>query len=97
LCIPSEYQRINALSDSIRDSKATLLKATRSVLRHLDPKELLDIEQVLMGGEAWSEADFGDWIDNMKLINSYGPGECTIKSCLIRAVRGMVPTLSALE
>ncbi len=91
LCIPSEYQRINALSDSIRDSKATLLNATPSILRHLDPNKLPDIEQVLMGGEAWSEADFGDWIDNTKLINSYGPGECTIKSCLIRAVRGMVP------
>lgn len=90
LCIPSEYQRINALSDSIRDSKATLLNATPSVLRHLNPKELPDLKQVLMGGEAWSEADFVDWIDNTKLINSYGPGECTIKACLIRAVRGMV-------
>ncbi|KAI9835253.1 MAG: hypothetical protein M1819_002397 [Sarea resinae] len=91
LCIPSEYQRTNALSDSIRDSKATLINATPSVLRHLDPRELADLEQVLLGGEAWSEADFGDWIDYTKLINSYGPGECTIKACLIRAVRGMIP------
>ncbi len=91
LCIPSEHQRRNALSDSIRDSRATLLNATPSVLRHLDPKELPELEQVLMGGEAWSEADFVNWIDNTKLINSYGPGECTIKTCLIRAVRGMVP------
>ncbi|KAI8957437.1 acetyl-CoA synthetase-like protein [Daldinia sp. FL1419] len=91
LCIPSEHQRSNALLESIRDSKATLLNATPSVLRHLDPKQLPDIEQVLMGGEAWAEADFLDWIDNTKLINSYGPGECTIKSCLIRAFRGMVP------
>ncbi|KAF3054868.1 Nonribosomal peptide synthetase 13 [Daldinia childiae] len=91
LCIPSEHQRSNALLESIRDSKATLLNATPSVLRHLDPKQLPDIEQVLMGGEAWAEADFLDWIDNTKLINSYGPGECTIKSCLTRAFRGMVP------
>lgn len=91
LCIPSEHQRSNALLESIRDSKATLLNATPSVLRHLDPKELPNIEQVLMGGEAWAEADFLDWIDNTKLINSYGPGECTIKTCLIRAYRGMIP------
>lgn len=91
LCIPSEEQRKNALSDSIQDSRATLLNATPSVLRHLDPKELPDIEQVLMGGEAWAEADFLEWIDRTKLINSYGPGECTIKSCLIQAYRGMVP------
>jgi amino acid adenylation domain-containing protein len=91
LCIPSEEQRKNALSDSIRDSRATLLNATPSVLRHLDPKELPDIEQVLMGGEAWAETDFLEWIDRTKLINSYGPGECTIKSCLIQAYPGMVP------
>ncbi|KAF7557585.1 hypothetical protein G7Z17_g620 [Cylindrodendrum hubeiense] len=91
LCIPSEDQRRNALADSIRDSKATLLNATPSVLRHIDPKQLPDLKQVLMGGEAWVEADFVDWIDNTNLINSYGPGECTIKSCLIRAFRGMIP------
>lgn len=91
LCIPSEHQRKNALSDSIRDSKATLLNATPSVLRHLDPKEFPHMEQVLMGGEAWAEADFLDWIDNTRLINAYGPGECTIKSCLLRVYRGMVP------
>ncbi|RHZ67355.1 uncharacterized protein CDV56_109100 [Aspergillus thermomutatus] len=91
LCIPSEYQRSNALSDSIRDSKATLINATPSILRHLDPKDLPDLEQILMGGEAWSEADFGDWIDSKKLMNSYGPGESTVKACIIRAARGMVP------
>jgi amino acid adenylation domain-containing protein len=91
LCVPSEEERQNELSRSIRDSKASLLNMTPSVLRHLDPQALPDIEQVLMGGEAWAEADFLNWIDNTRLINSYGPGECTIKSCLIRAYRGMVP------
>ncbi|KAI0100223.1 acetyl-CoA synthetase-like protein [Nemania sp. FL0031] len=91
LCIPSEEERENALSKSIRESKASLLNMTPSVLRYLDPRDLPDIEQVLMGGEAWAEADFLDWIDRTRLINSYGPGECTIKSCLIRAYRGMVP------
>ncbi|KAI8952013.1 acetyl-CoA synthetase-like protein [Xylaria longipes] len=91
LCIPSEHERQNELPKSIRSSRATLLNITPSVLRHLDPSDLPDIEQVLMGGEAWVEADFLDWIDKTRLINSYGPGECTIKSCLIRAYRGMVP------
>ncbi|KAI1822017.1 acetyl-CoA synthetase-like protein [Xylaria intraflava] len=96
LCIPSEEERQNDLSKSIRDSKASLLNMTPSVLRHLDPRDLPDIEQVLMGGEAWAEADFVDWIDKTKLINSYGPGECTIKSCLIRAYRGMRPNTIGL-
>ncbi|KAI0154598.1 acetyl-CoA synthetase-like protein [Xylariaceae sp. FL1272] len=91
LCIPAEEARRNDLSRSIRDSKASLLNITPSVLRHLNASDLPDIEQVLMGGEAWVEADFLDWIDRTRLINSYGPGECTIKSCLIRAYRGMVP------
>ena len=91
LCIPSEYQRKNMLLESIRDSRATLLNATPTVLRHLDPRELPDLERILMGGEAWAEEDFVDWIDNKQLINSYGPGEGTIKACLIQAFRGMVP------
>jgi amino acid adenylation domain-containing protein len=91
LCIPSEFQRKNALSDSIRDTRATLINATPTVLRHLDPKELPDLEQIIMGGEAWDEADFVDWIDNKRLINGYGPGECTIKACLLRVVRGRTP------
>ncbi|RHZ69161.1 hypothetical protein CDV55_104842 [Aspergillus turcosus] len=91
LCIPSEYQRRNALSDLIRDSKATLINATPSILRHLDPKGLPDLEQILMGGEAWSEADFGNWIDSKKLMNSYAPGESTVKACITRAARGMAP------
>ncbi|KAK6866423.1 hypothetical protein PG995_002951 [Apiospora arundinis] len=91
LCIPSESQRIDALADSIRASRATLLNTTPSVLRHLDPNMLPDLEQILMGGEAWNEVDFLDWIDQKKLINAYGPGECTIKTCLNRARRGMTP------
>lgn len=91
LCIPSEHQRKNLLLESIRDSRATLLNVTPTVLRHLDPQDLPDLEQILLGGEAWAEEDFVSWIDCNKLINTYGPGEGTIKSCLIRAFRGMVP------
>lgn len=91
LCIPSEDERINALSESIRRSRATLLNATPSVLRHLDPRELPDLQTVLMGGETWSEEDFLDWMDSTRLMNSYGPGESTVKTCITRAVRGAVP------
>lgn len=91
LCIPSEYQRKNLLLESIRDSRATLLNVTPTVLRHLDPQALPDLERVLLGGEAWAEEDFVGWIDCNKLINTYGPGEGTIKACLIPAFRGMVP------
>jgi amino acid adenylation domain-containing protein len=91
LCIPSEYQRRNTLQDSLRESKATLLDSTPSVLRHLDPEKLPDLEHVIMSGEPWSEEDFGNWIDKKKVINSYGPQECTVKASLVRVVRGMVP------
>ncbi|KAL4926546.1 uncharacterized protein BDV17DRAFT_293345 [Aspergillus undulatus] len=91
LCISSEYQRRNTLEDSLRESKATLLDATPSVLRHLDPEKLPDLEHVIMSGEPWSEEDFGNWIDKKKVMNSYGPQECTVKASLVRVVRGMAP------
>ncbi|KAF4452929.1 nonribosomal peptide synthase [Fusarium austroafricanum] len=59
LCIPSEFERINDLSGSIRDSRATLLNSTPSVLRHLDPSKLPDLNQVLKRGEAWSKWSIG--------------------------------------
>lgn len=91
LCIPSEYQRRNKLQDSLRESKATLLDATPSVLRHLNPDDLHDLEHVIMSGEPWSEEDFGHWIDTKNVMNSYGPQECTVKATLVRVVRGMTP------
>ncbi|RAL12731.1 acetyl-CoA synthetase-like protein [Aspergillus homomorphus CBS 101889] len=51
LCIPSEYQRRNTLQETLRESKATLLDATPSVPRHLDPETLPGLEQVIMSGE----------------------------------------------
>jgi non-ribosomal peptide synthetase component F len=44
-----------------------------------------------MSGEPWSKEDFGNWINKKKVINSYGPQECTIKASLIHVVQGMVP------
>ncbi|EPS29593.1 hypothetical protein PDE_04543 [Penicillium oxalicum 114-2] len=91
LCIPSEYQRRNTLQESLRESKATLLDSTPSVLQHLDPEQLPDLEHVIMSGEPWSEENFGTWIDLKNVMNSYGPQECTIKTSLVRVVRGMTP------
>ena len=91
LCIPSEEQRVNALSDAIQDSRASLLNITPSMLRHLNPEDFPALKQVLMGGEAWAEEDFVDWIDKKRLINSYGPGECTIKTTLLHVARGTAP------
>ncbi|KDB23154.1 hypothetical protein H109_04969 [Trichophyton interdigitale MR816] len=89
LCIPSEHQRRNELSTSIRDTRATHIDLTPSVLRHLSPRDLPELQVVLLSGEPFTEADLGEWINHQGLVNTYGPAECSVKATLTPTVAGM--------
>lgn len=96
LYIPSEHEKRNDLTSSIRSSGATLLNATPSMLRTLDPGDFPEIQTVLTSGEPFTEADLGDWMDQKDLINTYGPAECSVKTTITSIVRGMVPNVIGL-
>ncbi|EGE05754.1 hypothetical protein TEQG_04762 [Trichophyton equinum CBS 127.97] len=89
LCIPSEHQRRNELSTSIRDTRATHIDLTPSVLRQLSPRDLPELQVVLLSGEPFTEADLGEWINHQGLVNTYGPAECSVKATLTPTVAGM--------
>ncbi|KAL4797198.1 hypothetical protein BDV19DRAFT_387377 [Aspergillus venezuelensis] len=44
-----------------------------------------------MSGAPWSEEDFRNWIDTKKVMNSYGPQECTVKATLAQLIPDMTP------
>jgi amino acid adenylation domain-containing protein/non-ribosomal peptide synthase protein (TIGR01720 family) len=89
LCIPSEHQRHNDLSGAIKQSKATFLDVTPSVLRTLNPREFPDLETAMLGGEPFTEADVADWFAKKEMINTYGPAECSIRATITSAIRGI--------
>lgn len=77
LCIPSEHDRINNLAQSIHEFKATLAYLTPSVSRLLDPSQLPHLRTLALGGEKTTPDVLEAWYPYVKVIDTYGPAECT--------------------
>ncbi|KAI1762661.1 non-ribosomal peptide synthase [Hypoxylon sp. FL1150] len=78
LCIPSDADRVNDLSGAIRKMDVNMAHMTPSVARVLDSDIIPSLEVLGLGGEAISAGDAGSWSRNTKVINAYGPSECTV-------------------
>ncbi|PFH61911.1 hypothetical protein XA68_15784 [Ophiocordyceps unilateralis] len=77
LCIPSAEERENNLSGSIEKYKVTTADLTPSVARFLGPETLSHLSTLILGGEAVLPSDALLAGDKTKIINVYGPAECT--------------------
>ncbi|KAI3319449.1 peptide synthetase [Xylariaceae sp. AK1471] len=78
LCIPSDADRINDLSGAIRNMNVNMAHMTPSVARVLEPDIIPSLEVLGLGGEAISAGDAAIWSKTTKVINAYGPSECTV-------------------
>ncbi|KAF2655202.1 acetyl-CoA synthetase-like protein [Lophiostoma macrostomum CBS 122681] len=78
LCTPSDEKRMNDLSGVIRDMKVTLAGMTPSVARTLDGDILGQLESIGLGGEGVSASDAMSWGKRTRVVNCYGPSECTV-------------------
>ncbi|KAI1474877.1 non-ribosomal peptide synthase [Daldinia eschscholtzii] len=78
LCIPSDADRVNDLSGAIRKMNVNMAHMTPSVARVLDADIIPSLEVLGLGGEAISAGDASAWSRNTKVINAYGPSECTV-------------------
>lgn len=82
LCVPSEAERKDNLTASLVASKATLVELTASVARSLRRDQLVRLKYLILGGEAIQRDDLRGWPDNVTVINTYGPSECTPTSTI---------------
>ncbi|KAI0460296.1 peptide synthetase [Xylaria acuta] len=78
LCIPSDADRINDLSGAIRKMNVNMAHMTPSVARVLEPDIIPSLEVLGLGGEAISAGDSAIWSKTTKVVNAYGPSECTV-------------------
>ncbi|KAI0189053.1 peptide synthetase [Astrocystis sublimbata] len=78
LCIPSDADRINNLSGAIRKMKVNMAHMTPSVARVLEPDVIPSLDVLGLGGEAISAGDSSIWSKTTKVVNAYGPSECTV-------------------
>ncbi|TGJ78952.1 hypothetical protein E0Z10_g9811 [Xylaria hypoxylon] len=78
LCIPSDTDRVNDLSGVIRKMNVNMAHMTPSVARVLEPDIIPSLEVLGLGGEAISAGDSAIWSKTTKVVNAYGPSECTV-------------------
>ncbi|KAG5996168.1 Glycopeptide NRPS [Claviceps spartinae] len=79
LCIPSQSEAINNLAGSIRSFNANFLNITPSVGSMVRASELDGIlKHVVFAGEALTNHLAAKWAQHVRVLNLYGPAECTV-------------------
>jgi amino acid adenylation domain-containing protein/non-ribosomal peptide synthase protein (TIGR01720 family) len=77
LCVPSEQARKNDLESSFCEMGANIMELTPSVVNVLDMSRLTGLRVLILGGEAVRPDDLRAIPANVRVINTYGPAECT--------------------
>lgn len=81
VCIPSSEERLNDLSGCINTLKANWAFLTPTVASTIRPSDVPSLRTLLLGGEHATTDNFSTWAGgDVRLINSYGPAECSIWS-----------------
>lgn len=77
LCTPSDDDRRDNLAQSLVSTRATVLEITPSALRLLDPTAIPGLQTLVCAGEQLKAHDIEPWLGKVRVVNSYGPSECT--------------------
>lgn len=78
LCVPSEDDRKNDVAGAINRLSATYAGLTTTVANVLDPQKVPTMEKLWIGGEATSYSDMARWHPQCRVLQAYGPAECTM-------------------
>ncbi|KAI9369010.1 hypothetical protein BJX61DRAFT_545988 [Aspergillus egyptiacus] len=77
VCIPSDAQRRNELPRVMTDMEVNLAVITPSVARTLGGPDMVPtLKTLCLAGESFNRSDVSTWVDQVRLINGYGPAEC---------------------
>ncbi|KAL2858512.1 hypothetical protein BJY01DRAFT_241841 [Aspergillus pseudoustus] len=78
ICIPSESGRREGVAESVQALQPSHAILTPSLLRTMTPADLAPTGTVMLIGEPLRPSDVAHWADHVRLINAYGPAECTV-------------------
>ncbi|GAB1218331.1 hypothetical protein ATERTT37_007585 [Aspergillus terreus] len=93
VCILSESDRGEGLVNAVRNLQPSHTILTPSLLRAITPGDLAPIRTIMLIGEPVRESDVAHWADHVRLLNTYGPAECTVVYTMQPSVR--VPSRAA--
>ncbi|PPJ60555.1 hypothetical protein CBER1_10837 [Cercospora berteroae] len=79
LCIAKEEDMVENLALALSSFRCTLINLTPTVLRTVHSNSTT-LETVLLSGEPPYPENISQWAHRVRLLNTYGPTECTFKS-----------------
>jgi amino acid adenylation domain-containing protein len=86
VCVPSEHERLNDVAGAINRMRVNHAALTPTVARFLRPKGVPTLKVLITGGEEMPEEIMSLWVGVSRLINSYGPAECTSRvACSLKS------------
>lgn len=91
VCIPSDEERMNDIVGAARRLAVSWTFLTPSVASLLRPEDIPTLQTLALGGEAISEDLMSCWSKKVRLINSYGPAECSIWTSQRQLQNGIAP------
>ena len=80
LCVPSDEDRKNDLAQYINKAEVSVAVLTPTVAGLLEPSSVPSLRALTLVGEAMNKSHAEKWCKALKLINAYGPSECTPNS-----------------
>jgi amino acid adenylation domain-containing protein len=78
VCIPSEWERNNAVVDAMCRMSITVAKLTPSLVSNLALERVPTLSTLGMGGEQIPHSLVEKWAPKLRLFLGYGPAECCV-------------------
>ncbi|KAL1839671.1 hypothetical protein VTJ49DRAFT_1281 [Mycothermus thermophilus] len=78
VCVPNDNIRKRSVVDVINDFRITWAFLTPSIVKFIKPADIPHLKTLVLGGEALTKQNIKTWAGHVRLVNGYGPSECTI-------------------
>ncbi|PYH90975.1 putative nonribosomal peptide synthase [Aspergillus ellipticus CBS 707.79] len=91
LCVPSGDTLGGDLGAFLHDYRVSWAQLVPSVARTLAPDQLPHLQHLVLTGEAIHPGDVEAWAHRLRLVNAYGPTECTILCAISGALTRDTP------
>ncbi|RDW58708.1 hypothetical protein BP6252_13184 [Coleophoma cylindrospora] len=87
VCVPSEAERLNDLAGAINRMNVNWTFLTPTVAKLLSPTDVPTLKTLTLGGEAVTLENLNTWAESVRLLNSFGPAECSV-CCAVGLLEG---------
>ncbi|EFQ97050.1 hypothetical protein MGYG_00094 [Nannizzia gypsea CBS 118893] len=82
VCVPSDWERLNDISNYIKDKRVSNATLTPSFVQLMNPDDVPNLKYLALVGEAMSSAHVVNWAGKLNLLNGYGPSECSVSAVI---------------